>query len=181
MYLWKLYDMSSPYIPRQIVDPLQGYHQGPYLIQHLRMDVSSCPWTSITSGAVNYKRHWSMAKLSCKVYPIIFLCSLCCYGLILCQHLTQWGTVTHTCVSKLCIIASDNGLSPGRRQSIIGINAGILLFQWNLKWNSYIFIQENAFENVADISQTTLSNASSWMKMLEFQLKFHWSLFLRVQ
>ena len=31
------------------------------------------------------------------------------------------------------------------------------------------------------ISQTTFSSAFSWMKMLEFRLKFHWSLFLRVQ
>ena len=31
------------------------------------------------------------------------------------------------------------------------------------------------------ISQTTLSNAISWKKMLEFRLRFHWSLFLRVQ
>ena len=31
------------------------------------------------------------------------------------------------------------------------------------------------------ISQTTLSNAFLWMKMLEFWLKFHWSLFLRFQ
>ena len=31
------------------------------------------------------------------------------------------------------------------------------------------------------ISQTTFSNAFSWMKMFEFRLKFHWSLFRRVQ
>ena len=31
------------------------------------------------------------------------------------------------------------------------------------------------------ISQTTFSSAFSWMKMSEFQLKFHWSLFRRVQ
>ena len=31
------------------------------------------------------------------------------------------------------------------------------------------------------ISQMTRSNAFSWMKMLEFRLKFHWSFFLRVQ
>ena len=41
--------------------------------------------------------------------------------------LTHWGRVTHICVSKLTIIASDNGLSPGRRQAIIWIIAGILL------------------------------------------------------
>ena len=31
------------------------------------------------------------------------------------------------------------------------------------------------------ILQTTLWNAFSWMKMFAFQLKLHWSLFLRVQ
>ena len=31
------------------------------------------------------------------------------------------------------------------------------------------------------ISQTTFSNEFSWMKIFERQLKFHWSLFLRVQ
>ena len=41
--------------------------------------------------------------------------------------LTHWGRVTHICVSKLTIIGSDNGLSPGRRQAIIWTNPGILL------------------------------------------------------
>ena len=36
-------------------------------------------------------------------------------------------------------------------------------------------------DKMATVSQTTLSNAFSWMKMLEFRLRFHWSLFLRVQ
>ena len=43
--------------------------------------------------------------------------------------LTHWGRVTHICVGKLTIIASDNGLSPGRRQAIIWTNAGILLIE----------------------------------------------------
>ena len=41
--------------------------------------------------------------------------------------LTHWGRVTHICVSKLTIIASDNDLLPGRRQAIIWTSAGILL------------------------------------------------------
>ena len=41
--------------------------------------------------------------------------------------LTHWGRLTHICVSKLTSIASDNGLSPGRRQAIIWTNAGILI------------------------------------------------------
>ena len=36
--------------------------------------------------------------------------------------LTHWGWVTH-----ICVTGSDNGLSPGRHQAIIWINAGILL------------------------------------------------------
>ena len=43
--------------------------------------------------------------------------------------LTHWGRVTHICVSKITIIGSDNGLSPGRRQAIIWTNAGILLIE----------------------------------------------------
>ena len=42
-------------------------------------------------------------------------------------ELTHWGRETHICVGKLTIIASDNGLLPGRRQAIIWTNAGILL------------------------------------------------------
>ena len=68
---------------------------------------------------------------------------------------THWGRVTHICVGNLTIIGSDNGLSPDRCQAIILTNAGISLigpietnFQRNCNRNSYIFIPENAFENV---------------------------------
>ena len=37
------------------------------------------------------------------------------------------------------------------------------------------------WDKMAAIFQTTVSNGFSWMKMYEFWLKFHWSLFLRVQ
>ena len=42
--------------------------------------------------------------------------------------------MTHTCVSKLTIIGSDNGLSPDRRQAIIWTNAGLFV-NWTLKTN----------------------------------------------
>ena len=70
--------------------------------------------------------------------------------------LTYWGWVMHKYVSKLTITGSDNGLLPGRRWAIIWTNAGILLlellgtnFSDILFWNSYIFMQGNAFENVS--------------------------------
>ena len=70
-------------------------------------------------------------------------------------HLTNWGRVTHICIGELTIIGSDNGLSPGWRQSIIWTNAGIFLI-WPMGTNfseilieiNTFFIQENAFENV---------------------------------
>ena len=43
--------------------------------------------------------------------------------------LTHSGRETHICVGKLTIVASDNGLSPGRRQAIIWTNAVILLIK----------------------------------------------------
>ena len=43
------------------------------------------------------------------------------------MNLTHWGRVACTCASKLNIIASDNGLSSGRRQAIIWNTPGILL------------------------------------------------------
>ena len=43
--------------------------------------------------------------------------------------LTHWGRVTHICVGKLTTIASDNGLSHGRRQAIIWTNVGMLLIR----------------------------------------------------
>ena len=45
------------------------------------------------------------------------------------HDLTHWGRVTHICVGNLTTIASDNGLSPGRRQALIWTSAGILLIR----------------------------------------------------
>ena len=72
------------------------------------------------------------------------------------HKLTHLCRVTHICVSKSTIIVSDNGLSPDRRPpshylnqcwNIVNWNLRNNL-QWNINQNSYIFIQENAFENV---------------------------------
>ena len=68
------------------------------------------PWWSMV---INLHSYW-FRLLSVTMIPHLF-------------SLTHWGRVTHICVSKPTIIGSDNGLSPGRRQSIIWTNAGILL------------------------------------------------------
>ena len=74
---------------------------------------------------------------------------------IITQHLTQWGRVMHICASKLISIGSDNGLSPGRQQSIIWNDVKILLTELLGTNFSGILIEihtfslkRNAFENV---------------------------------
>ena len=72
-----------------------------------------------------------MTKVSISLYFADFnvsvreVVSFLCYNLN--SKLIHWGWVTHICVSKLIIIGSDNGLSPGRHEAIIWANAGILL------------------------------------------------------
>ena len=41
--------------------------------------------------------------------------------------LAHWGRVTYICVNKLTTFGSNNGLSAGRRQAMIWIDARILL------------------------------------------------------
>ena len=43
------------------------------------------------------------------------------------NRLTRRGRMTHTCLSELINIGSDNGSSPGMPQAIICTNAGIML------------------------------------------------------
>ena len=59
--------------------------------------------------------------------------------------LTHWGRATHICVGKLTIIASDNGLSPERRQAIIWTNSGIFLIRPLGTNFSEIFIGNQTF------------------------------------
>ena len=63
---------------------------------------------------------WGESTDNCET--ILASCQILSYG-----PLTQWGRVSHICVSKIyTIISSDNGLSPGRHQAIIWTNVGIL-------------------------------------------------------
>ena len=130
--------------------------------------------------------------------------------------------MTHTCVSKVTINGSDNGLSPGWRQVIVWTNAGMLLIglQVNIavkylskliyfhsrkciskcrlinRVSASMYVETKAscvtsvitfgvsvhiFNKIAANFLTTIPNAFSWMKVYKFQLRFHWSLFLRVK
>ena len=54
-----------------------------------------------------------------------------------------------------------------------------VLINWNPRHE--VILTHWGRDKMAAIFQTTFSNAFYWMKLYEFRLKFHWSLFLRVQ
>ena len=93
--------------------------------------------------------------------------------------ITHWGRETHTCVGKLTIIASDNGLSPSHYLNqcwnIVNWTLGNKL-QWNFNGNSYIFIQENALENVVCEMASILSRPQCVKPTFapEGQTELHW-------
>ena len=70
--------------------------------------------------------------------------------------------------------------------------AAMLCHHWNQCWltinkvlwhsfQGHFYLTQSGRDKMDAISQRTFSSAFSWMKMFQFRLKFHWSLFLRVQ
>ena len=55
------------------------------------------------------------------------------------------------------------------------------LARWTVLCSLTVPLTHWGRDKMAAISQTTFSNAFSSIKMFEFRLQFHWSLFLRVQ
>ena len=85
--------------------------------------------------------------------------------------LTHWGRVMHICVGKLTIIESDDGLSPGWHQAIIRNIVNWTLsnkIHWNLNRNSFIFIHENASENIVREMAAILSRGIRVNLLLSF-------------
>ena len=65
------------------------------------------------------------------------------------SELTHWGWVTQICISKFTIIVAYSAPSHYLNQWWNIVNSKLRnKFQWNLNPNSYVFKQENAFENV---------------------------------
>ena len=153
-------------------------------------------WLSLRSRGIHLR---AILQEIFKIYIVDM--SLKITNLILELHLpnelTHWGRVTHICVSKLTIIGSDNGLSPGRRQAIFWTNAGILLIRTlgtyfseilseihafsfkkmhmkmsSAKWRPFclglnVLTQIKAWPRWTTFSQATLFNTFSW-KLLYF-------------
>ena len=95
------------YCMTTLIARFMGPTWGPTVADRTQVGPMLAPWTLLSGNQRCHQR-----EQSCHHYNTV---------------LTHWGRVTGICVGKLAIIVSDNGLSPGRIQAIIRINAGILL------------------------------------------------------
>ena len=109
------------------------------------------------------------------------------------QHHGSWSTLVQArswCCQAIIILKIT---ATSSREQWVKIN--YKLFNYNLilcrayqlrRWNTgptWILKELTHWgrDKMAAISQTTFTNAFSWMKMYEFYLWFHWSLFLRFE
>ena len=95
-----------------------------------RENVPSIPGACTTRNCKYLSRspllkHWIHHSLN-HVIDMQKKISKTCLWHLIDDILTHWGRLTQICISKLTIIAWDNGLSPGQHQAIISTNAGIL-------------------------------------------------------
>ena len=106
--------------------------------------------------------------------------------MFLCYHcLTHWGRVTHICVSRLTITGSDNGHYLNQCWNIVNWTLRNKL-QWNFKRKSFIFIQENALENVICEMASILSRPQcvKWFDFDSFKFSgiiHHWNVLIWIQ
>ena len=85
----------------------------------------------------------------------------------LCHYnLNQWGRVTH-----ICIIGSDNGLSPGRRRAIIWTSAEILII-WPLRTKLFLQLIVKHHDKYLDFIPTIFPGTLQWrhMRLLAFAI-----------
>ena len=87
--------------------------------------------------------------------------------------LIHWGRVMQICVSKLTIIASDNGLAPGSCQAIIWTNDGMLLV--GLLWRNFnkISIEIHTF-SLKKIHLKMSSASGKWRPFCLGSQCIHW-------
>ena len=103
------------------------------------------------------------------------------------QEVNPWHrTLSGQRVSKPAIALKNKLVNLKQRSSMVTSSIQSSLIKHKAETSQRYEWKQIPFNSLrprkmAAVSPTTLLNAFSWMKMLEFWLKFHWSLFLRVQ
>ena len=136
----------------------------------------------------------------CEGNPLLTIKILVAESMVLtwCQAINRHHTDQHLSVSTSPepFFLSMTARSKPMREDIAYVTSsaiGLFFCHWPRPWpginrdngsrSVYIksLLTHWGRDKMAAIFQTTVSNGFSWMKMYEFRLKFHWSLFPRVQ
>ena len=155
---------------------------------------SSLAWTVINRELLQTLRlntmiltHWGRHKMA-DISQMVFSNAFSRMKMLKFRLRFHWNMLPRAQL-KYISSGSDDASVPVRWQAIIWTNDCLVL--WRI-YSSLGFNELTATKvqrllthwgrDKADaISQTTFWSAFSWMKTLEFRLKFHWSLFPRVQ
>ena len=124
-----------------------------------------CEWMDVVFLVFGLLREQNNRGASCKGQRILLISGMFCFiqsiSIITwssCMVSFVWSVWSFFCLCDRCVMTSILFL--------IGLCCG----QCGTHWG---------WDKMADIFQTTFSNAFSWMEMYECWLRFHWSLFLR--
>ena len=135
------------------------------------------------SKAVKQAIFWSCGLVYCCIYLFPWyrwlrsrLCSISRMSpmKILQSCINQWYVKPHV----ICFAGSSDIFLRSTWVSIALVNLAILVCCDAARTK---VLTHWGRDKMDAISQTTCSSTFSWMKIYEFRLKFHWSLFLRVQ
>ena len=86
------------------------------------------------------------------------------------------GTRTSSC-TDVNFVAVVPPITIAKTSSVIVLTS----IYRNIQVSAHKWLTHSGRDKMAAIFQTTFSNVFSWMKMNEFWLRFHWSLFLGIQ
>ena len=141
---------------------------------HLNQCCLFVNWTDGNTFQLNLIYKYSFRKMNLKMASARWwpLCASMCYCFIYSQY--------NHCVAKNLTVPDRLPLTfismvYRRNQNILGEHFRFSKF--NSAWQVLTHWGQN---KMAAILQTTFSYAFSWMKMYEFRLRVHWSVFLRI-
>ena len=94
------------------------------------------------------------------------------------RSMSPYGIIRPRWMKKRCLYSLPSSRCSGGQPAVPGgwLEGRSTDLENYGKWNTYL-----DQDKIAVISQTTFSNAFSWMKMYEFRWSFHISLFLRFE
>ena len=147
-------------------------------------------------GIIKFGQHWSRLWLDAYSSPSHYLnqCWLITGEVVWYSPEALWLEMLQISIIRICCKITHMKLLPYLPGASQWIDVASRLYTESsgrdILYHLLMFLQQRLLnyclthwgrDKMVAIFQTTFSNAFSWMKMFKFRLRFHWSLFPRVQ